>query len=431
MGGRLPASVVDPAVLEPSGPARERPAAERLVTGMAALDNVAPPGPIDDERMRAKRLARAHAAMARHGLDAMIGFEYANGRYLADLRPLWAPNFLVRQAAVVARDVDRVIVFVHQDDTPHRRATMPWIVPGDIREFPTGLVNADAPAAGIRPVVDALADLGVTNGRIGVDIATPAVLRNLDGALPTADFVDLGPAMRDARSVKNDDELELMRFASRVSDAAMAVAIAVIEPGVRECEVLAEAMRVLYRHGAEIPQCNLIVCSGPNTMPMQRFAGERAIEPGDLVVLDLGGCFRGVFSELARTTVCGTPHPSQRAVYRTAVEIHDATIDELRAGVTPAGGPGRRRRTVSGVPVCGDHAADDHRPRHRRGLRRGALYPAAGRPASRRRAPGRGHDPCGRSHAPRPGDPGRRRRTTRGRRRADRERGGAAHPPPT
>ena len=297
--------------------------------------------------MRAQRLARAHAAMARHGLDAMIGFEYANGRYLANLRPLWAPNFLVRQAAILARDVDRVIVFVHQDDTPHRRATMPWIGPGDIREFPTGLVNADAPAAGIRPVVDALADLGVTNGRIGVDIATPAVLRNLDGALPTADFVDLGPAMRDARSVKNDDELELMRFASRVSDAAMAAAIAVIAPGVRECEVLAEAMRVLYRHGAEIPQCNLIVCSGPNTMPMQRFAGERAIEPGDLVVLDLGGCFRGMFSELARTTVCGTPHPSQRAVYRTAVEIHDATIDELRAGVTPAavqaaaGGPYR------------------------------------------------------------------------------------------
>ena len=73
-----------------------------------------------------------------HGLDAVIGFEYANGRYLADLRPLWAPNFLVRQAAVVARDVDRVIVFVHQDDTPHRRATMPWIAPADVREFPTG-----------------------------------------------------------------------------------------------------------------------------------------------------------------------------------------------------------------------------------------------------------------------------------------------------
>lgn len=302
----------------------------------APSTRVAPAGPIDAARMRSFRLARARAAMGRHGLDAVLGFEYANGRYLADLRPLWAPNFLVRQAAVVARDADRVIVFVHQDDTPHRRSTMPWIAPDDVREFPTGLVNADAPAAGMRPLVDALADVGVTGGRIGIDIATPAVLDNLTRALPEAEFVDAGAAMRDARTVKNEDELELMRFASRVSDAAMAAAIAAIAPGVRECDVLAEAMLVLYRHGAEVPQCNLIVCSGPNTMPMQRYAGERAIEPGDLVMLDLGGCFGGVFSELARTTVCGSAHPRQRAVYRVAADILDATVGALHAGATPA-----------------------------------------------------------------------------------------------
>jgi Xaa-Pro aminopeptidase len=304
-------------------------------TPTAASERVAHPGWIDHPRMRAYRLARAQAAMSRHGLDAILGFEYANGRYLADLRPLWAPNFLVRQAAVIARGADRVICFVHQDDTPHRRATMPWLDPADIREFPTGLVNAGAAVAGMRPLVEALADLGVTGGRIGLDIATPSVFDNLARALPSVEFVDVGPAMRDARTVKNEDEIELMRFASRVSDATMAAAIAAIEPGIRECEVLAVAMGVLFRHGAEVPQCNLIVCSGSNTMPMQRFAGERAIEPGDLVMLDLGGCFGGVFSELARTTVCGTPNPEQRAIYRVAVDILEGTIGALRDGATP------------------------------------------------------------------------------------------------
>jgi len=301
---------------------------------MLAADRVAPAGPVDHDRMRAYRLERAHAAMARHGLDAILGFEYANGRYLADLRPLWAPNFLVRQAAVIARGADRVICFVHQDDAPHRRATMPWLDPADVREFPTGLVNAGAAVAGMQPLVAALADLGVTGGRVGIDIVTPSVLDNLTRALPPVEFLDVGPAMREARTVKNEDELELMRFASRVSDATMAAAIGAIEPGVRECDVLAVAMGVLFRNGAEVPQCNLIVCSGPNTMPMQRFAGERAIEPGDLVMLDLGGCFGGVFSELARTTVCGTPHPEQRAIYRAAVDILEGTIGALHDGVT-------------------------------------------------------------------------------------------------
>jgi Xaa-Pro aminopeptidase len=302
----------------------------------AARDRVAPAGPIDHARMRAFRLARARAAMERHGLDAILGFEYANGRYLADLRPLWAPNFLVRQAAVIGRAADRVICFVHQDDTPHRRSTMPWLDPSDIREFPTGLVNAGTAAAGMRPLVEALADLGVTSGRVGIDILTPAVLDNLVRALPAVEFVDVGPAMREARTVKNEDELELMRFASRVSDATMAAAIGAIEPGMRECDVLAVAMGVLYRNGAEVPQCNLIVASGPNTMPMQRFAGERAIEPGDLVMLDLGGCFGGVFSELARTTVCGEAHPRQREIYRAAVDILETTIGALHGGTTAA-----------------------------------------------------------------------------------------------
>lgn len=307
-----------------------------MTTPRAGAGRVAPVGPVDHERLRAFRLARGREAMAAYDLDAVLAFEYANGRYLADLRPLWAPNFLVRQAVVVARDAEPVICFVHQDDTPHRRSTMPWIAPGNIREFPTGVANFGAPAAALEPLVRALADLGVTSGRVGVDIATPATLENLAAALPACEIVDLGPAMRTARVVKNEDELELIRFASRVSDLAMGAAIDAIAPGVRECEVLAAAMDVLYRHGAEVPQCNLIVCSGPNTMPMQRYAGTRAIEPGDLVMLDLGGCFEGIFSELARTTVCGTAHPRQREIYTVAASILADTVGALRAGVTHA-----------------------------------------------------------------------------------------------
>jgi Xaa-Pro aminopeptidase len=102
-----------------------------------------------------------------------------------------------------------------------------------------------------------------------------------------------------------------------------------------------------------VPQCNLIVCSGPNTMPMQRFAGERAIEPGDLVMLDLGGCFGGIFSELARTTVCGTPHPTQRAIYRAAADILEATIGALHGGATGAEAQAAAGRPYDASPFAG------------------------------------------------------------------------------
>ena len=292
---------------------------------------------VDHERMRRDRQSRLFEVMDAHGIDAIIAFEYANSRYVADLRPLWAPNFLVRQAAVVARGNPRVVVFVHQDDTPHRRSVMLWISPDDVREFPTGVANFGAPGDALRPLTEALDELGVSaTARVATDIGTVSSLDNLHRALGTRELVDAAACMRDARSVKNADELQLMRFASAASDLAMEHAIASIEPGIRECEVLAVAMDVFYRLGAEVPQCNLIVCAGPNTMPMQRYAGDRIIEAGDLVMLDLGACFHGLFSELARTVVCEEPNERQRAVFRVAKEIHEATIAALRPGASHA-----------------------------------------------------------------------------------------------
>ena len=281
---------------------------------------------VDRARMRAERRARLDAALDAFGVDAVVAFEYANSRYVSDLRPLWAPNFLVRQAAIAVRGVDRAIVFVHQDDTPHRRSIMDWLAPMDVREFPTGVANFGGGDA-FRPLVVALDELGAPERAVvATDIGTVASIQNLTAALGPRRLVDANPLMAEVRAHKSDDELQLMRFASVVSDLAMARAIASVAPGVRECEVLAEAMGVLYRYGAEVPQCNLIVCSGPNTMPMQRYAGERAIESGDLVMLDIGACFSGMFSELARTTVCEEPNDDQRAIFRVAVDILEATV---------------------------------------------------------------------------------------------------------
>jgi Xaa-Pro aminopeptidase len=305
---------------------------------------------IDLDAMRTARLARAKALMAKHKLDAVLAFEYANGRYLADLRPLWAPNFLVRQAVVATPKADDVIVFVHQDDTPHRQSTMPWIKPANIREFPTAAVSTAATSGPLAPLGAALSELGFSGGRVGVDIVTPLVLGNLRRLLPDADIVDLGPCMHEARSVKNEQELALLRIASRVVDVAMAVATATVAPGVKECEVLAEVMRVFYRHGAEVPQCNLIVCSGPNTAPMQRFAGDRRIEEGDLVFMDVGACFNGIFSEATRTIACGTPNAEQRKIYRTVVDINEATIASIRAGI-----PAEDVKAAAAAPY---HASD-------------------------------------------------------------------------
>jgi Xaa-Pro aminopeptidase len=309
---------------------------------------------IDFAGLRAYRRERAQAAMRAAGLDAVIAFEYANGRYLAGLRPLWAPNFVVRQAVVAVRGSDEQVVFVHQDDAPHRRATMTWLPPANILPFPTGLVSESAPPEALAPLADALRRLGCHGGRVGVDIATVTVLRRLTDLLDGYELVDANACLNGARTIKSATEVELLAQASAVVDVAMEVAVAAAVPGVRECEVLAEVMRTFYRFGAEVPQCNLIVCSGPNTAPMQRFAGDRIIQRGDLVFMDIGACFNGVFSEATRTVVVEEPADErQRVIYRTVYDIHRSTIDSLRPGATAADVQAAAAKHYTGSPFFG------------------------------------------------------------------------------
>lgn len=289
---------------------------------------------VDFDQIRAFRLGRAREAMDRYGLDAVVAFEYANGRYLAELRPLWAPNFMLRQAVVVTRSSDRVICMVHLDDTPHRRKTMTWLADEDIRPFPTGVLLDGAPPEALAPLRDALLELGFSGGRIGVDIWTPTAAGHLTGLLGDAEIVDANPAMFWARAVKHPEEVALIRWASRVVDRAMDVAIeAARRPGLRECEILARVMDVFYRFGAEVPQCNLVIATGDNTAPMQRFAGDTRVSEGDIVFMDIGACFHGVFSEATRTVACGEPSEQQMAVYRHVHRLHMTMAEMLRPGV--------------------------------------------------------------------------------------------------
>jgi Xaa-Pro aminopeptidase len=289
---------------------------------------------VDHDRLRRHRSARLREGMQRYGLDALVVFEYANGRYASDLRPLYAPNFLVRQAVVVTAESDDVICFVHQDDTPHRRKIMDWITPDRIREFPTGVMLEGGGAEALAPIGHALTELGFRGGRVGTDIGTPASLSNLQALVDPHELVDANACLNWVRAVKCPDELVLMRQASAIVDEALQVAVDNVRPGVLECEVLAEVMRVFYRHGAEVPQCNLIVCTGANTAPMQRFAGAEPIRPGDIVFMDIGACFNGMFSEATRTVACGEPNDVQRAIYQLVHQMHTAVIGAIRPGVS-------------------------------------------------------------------------------------------------
>lgn len=291
---------------------------------------------VDFARMRHERLARAREAMRANEIDLVLAFKYENVRYLSGLRPLWFPIAVFRSAALATPDPSApVICFVTIGDWQHRRATMHWLDPANVRPLINYKLEEGATAKdGLRDVADAVRELGAADGRIAVDQLTLPVLDALRDLLPNATFIDANDPLQTTRMVKTRDEVTLFRFACEAVDEGLAVGIAAVKPGRRECEILGEVMKTFYGLGMEIPQCSLIVASGENLNPLQRFAGDRKVREGDLVFMDVGGCFNGVFAEGTRVVACGKPSPEQRRTYQAVFAAQQALFAAVKPGIS-------------------------------------------------------------------------------------------------
>src|SRR5205085_10618130 len=106
--GYLPASVSDVRGVRPSQGGSHTPGRVPLSTLRVVLDPR-----IDEDALRAERLARLQAAMAAHGLEACLLFSEPNVRYAtgAITMPIWSMSTFTRCAVVPA--VGQPILFEH------------------------------------------------------------------------------------------------------------------------------------------------------------------------------------------------------------------------------------------------------------------------------------------------------------------------------
>ena len=286
---------------------------------------------IDFDLLRKERTKSLNEQIKKHGLDAVLCFKAENLRYMTGYRPLWWPiSFLTRNAGIMAPDKEPIL-FPTSGCYERCRDTMYWMTKENIRPLATmedpGIVEEEIK----KKFVPAFDELGITQGRIGIDHVSMLTLMKLKEAFPKADFVNGDHCVLDAQVVKNSEEIKCMRASSQMAAIAMDRAIKKIDIGVRECEILAEAMHSLYCNGMEVPQCNLIVTSGDGTAPLRRFASDKKIQQNELVFMDLGGCFNGYFSDFTRTVIFGKPREKHKQIYRAVYEM----MNEIKRTLVP------------------------------------------------------------------------------------------------
>jgi len=138
------------------------------------------------------------------------------------------------------------------------------------------------------------------------------------------------------RRIKSNDELDHLRAAARVADAALGKLVSRIKVGMNEAEIALELEILIRKSDAEGIAFSTNVSAGPNTAlnHYNPFHHAAAIKPGDLLLFDFGATVHGYRSDITRTFVVGKPSAKDRKVYNAVLQANCRAIEAIRAGIT-------------------------------------------------------------------------------------------------
>lgn len=144
----------------------------------------------------------------------------------------------------------------------------------------------------------------------------------------------LGNAVDQLRAVKSADEIALMAEVTRLTDEAFVKGAATLRAGMTERELAQNMQAALREVGSEGEGFDTIVAAGPNAAKPHHRPGDRPIQAGEPVIIDMGALWHGYRGDLTRTIWIGEPDERLGAVYAAVLEAHNASKATVRAGVT-------------------------------------------------------------------------------------------------
>ena len=180
-------------------------------------------------------------------------------------------------------------------------------------------------------IASTMRDWGYATGTLAVESSAryfvPYALANLKPALK---IVSGDPITQWCRGVKSPHEIELMRFANRVTIEAYRAAFQTMHAGMTQNELarnLSQAFQKLGYSGGGL------VLFGESSAYPHGLDTPRPLQEGQIVLMDSGTTVQGYESDITRTVVFGTANDEQKRVFDIVRSAQDRALKAARPGV--------------------------------------------------------------------------------------------------
>ncbi len=267
--------------------------------------------------MDTQRLDGARTRLREEGIDALLVGPSADLRYLVgyEALPLERLTLLVVPAEGPAHLVVPELEVARAEESGATELT-------ELRAWG----ETDDPIAIVRSLVGEAETLAVQ------DRLWTSFTLQLQAAIPSAKWVPGTQVMRELRIVKTEEERRLLREVAAAIDHVHAQVPALLRAGRREREVGREIESLIREEHDEVSF--VIVGSGPNGASPHHETGDRILEEGDAVVVDIGGVRQGYCSDCTRNYVVGRSPEGYDELHEVLERAQQAAVEAVRPGVT-------------------------------------------------------------------------------------------------
>lgn len=267
-----------------------------------------------------ERLGRLRALMAERDVAVVIADEAEMLHYFTG----FAISENLYRAVVIALNGAPTMIVRLLDEQPFLKAA--WF--HNRRTFD----DLEDPVAVTAQVIEAA---GSAAGRIGLDMNSycmPAKrFQHLTALLPGVTFVDFSDVFRPLRLKKSPREIAVMRKAAGIADVTMRRAIAAAVPGASSRTSAAVASASFIELGADFGRTGPITV-GRGWNFLHGKLSDDALQPGDVLHLELVPKVNGYCARLMRPAVMGVPSAELQDAAATLIEIQDRQIAAMVPG---------------------------------------------------------------------------------------------------
>ena len=146
-------------------------------------------------------------------------------------------------------------------------------------------------------------------------------------------FVETENMIEKQRMIKDEEEIESIQKACKVTYECFEYILGYIKPGMTEKQIAREIDDYYYKN-AEGTSFDTIVASGENSSKPHAVPTDRKIQEKDIITIDMGCKINGYCSDMTRTIFVGEVPKNMKDVYDLVLKNQEQVLDDMHDGAS-------------------------------------------------------------------------------------------------